>query len=301
MAGLLYKDFLAVRGRRFLVFIAIITLIFVILRVLFPGTAYLEDFMVVDEKGNEINVIDAFLLMYIVFNIIMSADWINKLVSRVVANDEKNKIRNYLFSMPVRKKKYIISKYVGILAVTGFIFMVFLLWFGVYKSFMGEVFKRDLVILLEKFLPSFLTLGLLIASFELPMYLFWGRGKTMIIKISFLMLCGFFVVGFLLFGDLSVFAGIDVEKILIWAALHSRGIKLTAGHLKGTKASFEADLTGPVCLMIGNEGSGLSEEASLAADQLVRIPMPGHAESLNAAMAAGMLMYETVRQRSIHA
>lgn len=226
MAGLLYKDFLAVRGRRFLVFIAIITLIFVILRVLFPGTAYLEDFMVVDEKGNEINVIDAFLLMYIVFNIIMSADWINKLVSRVVANDEKNKIRNYLFSMPVRKKKYIISKYVGILAVTGFIFMVFLLWFGVYKSFMGEVFKRDLVILLEKFLPSFLTLGLLIASFELPMYLFWGRGKTMIIKISFLMLCGFFVVGFLLFGDLSVFAGIDVEKILIWAALHSRGIKL---------------------------------------------------------------------------
>jgi len=83
--------------------------------------------------------------------------------------------------------------------------------------------------------------------------------------------------------------------------LHSRGIKLTAGHLKGTKASFEADLTGPVCLMIGNEGSGLSEEASRAADQLVRIPMPGHAESLNAAMAAGMLMYETVRQRSIHA
>ena len=35
--------------------------------------------------------------------------------------------------------------------------------------------------------------------------------------------------------------------------LHSRGIKLTAGHLKGTKASFEADLTGPVCLMIGND------------------------------------------------
>ncbi len=226
MAGLLYKDFTAVKGRRLLVFIAIITLIFVILRVALPGTAYLEDFMVVDEKGNEINIIDAFLVMYIVLNIIMSADWINKLVSRVVANDGKNKIRNYLFSMPVCKKKYIISKYVGILAVTGFIFMVFLLWFGVYKAFMGEVFKRDLVVLLEKFLPSFLALGLLIASFELPMYLFWGRGKTMIVKISFLMLCGFFVVGFLLFGDLSVFDGIDVEKILIWVALHNRGIKL---------------------------------------------------------------------------
>ncbi len=226
MPGFLYKDFTVVKGRQFLVFVAIITLIFVVLRVAFPGTAYLEDFMFVDERGNEINVIDAFLLMFIILNMILSAGWINKLVSRVVANDEKNKIRNYLFSMPVCKKKYILSKYVGVLAATGFIFLVFLLWFGVFQAFMGKAVNRDFVILLEKFLPSFLAIGLLIASFELPMYLFWGRGKTMIMKISFLMLCGFFVVGFLLFGDLSVFDGIDVEKILIWVALHNRGIKL---------------------------------------------------------------------------
>ena len=46
-----------------------------------------------------------------------------------------------------------------------------------------------------------------------------------------------------------------------------------------------------------NEGKGLTEEAAEAADCLIRIPMEGQVESLNAAMAAGILMYEAARQR----
>ena len=226
MAGLLYKDFTAIKGRRFLAFTIAVTLVFIILRVSFPGSAYLEDFMAMDENGNEVNIIDSFFLMFIVFNIILSADWINKLVSRIVVNDEKNKIRNYLFSMPVGRKTYIISKYVCVLAATAFMFLIFLLWFVLFKAYMGDAVNGDFVKLAERFLPSFMAIGLLLASFELPMYLFWGRGKTMIIKISFLMLCGFFVVGFVLFGDLSFFERIDIEKVLIWVAVHSRGIKL---------------------------------------------------------------------------
>lgn len=49
--------------------------------------------------------------------------------------------------------------------------------------------------------------------------------------------------------------------------------------------------------MIGNEGKGLTAEAAEAADTLIRIPMCGQVESLNAAMAAGILMYEAARQR----
>ena len=49
--------------------------------------------------------------------------------------------------------------------------------------------------------------------------------------------------------------------------------------------------------MIGNEGSGLSEEAAEAADALIRIPMLGRAESLNAGVAGGILLYEAIRQR----
>ena len=56
-------------------------------------------------------------------------------------------------------------------------------------------------------------------------------------------------------------------------------------------------MTGPVAILIGNEGAGLSEKAAKAADILVKIPMPGQAESLNAAIASGMMLYESIRQR----
>lgn len=49
--------------------------------------------------------------------------------------------------------------------------------------------------------------------------------------------------------------------------------------------------------LIGNEGKGLTDEAADSADCLIRIPMCGKVESLNAAMASGILMYEAARQR----
>lgn len=49
--------------------------------------------------------------------------------------------------------------------------------------------------------------------------------------------------------------------------------------------------------MIGSEGNGLTEETARQADAYLKIPMGGHLESLNAAMAAGILMYEVNRQR----
>lgn len=80
--------------------------------------------------------------------------------------------------------------------------------------------------------------------------------------------------------------------------LQKKGIRLYAGDLKAEKAPWQADLSQKTAILIGNEGAGLSEGAKKSADELIRIPMPGQAESLNAAIAAGMLLYEAVRQRS---
>ena len=79
--------------------------------------------------------------------------------------------------------------------------------------------------------------------------------------------------------------------------LQKKGVRLIAAHLKGEKTPWETDLTGSLAILIGNEGAGLSEEAAKMADSLVKIPMPGQAESLNAAVAAGMMLYESIRQR----
>lgn len=70
-----------------------------------------------------------------------------------------------------------------------------------------------------------------------------------------------------------------------------------AAHLKGKNSYDEECYRGGTAFFIGNEGKGLTEEAAESADCLIRIPMCGKVESLNAAMAAGILMYEAARQR----
>lgn len=78
--------------------------------------------------------------------------------------------------------------------------------------------------------------------------------------------------------------------------LKSKAIKLYAAHLMGKKNYFEMDYRNPAAFMIGNEGNGLSDTMAVKADELIKIPMFGEIESLNAASAATILMYESLRQ-----
>lgn len=79
--------------------------------------------------------------------------------------------------------------------------------------------------------------------------------------------------------------------------LQSRGIRFFAAHLQGKNTYYEESYQKGTAFLIGNEGKGLTEQAAEAADCLIRIPMCGQLESLNAAMAAGILLYEAARQR----
>ncbi len=62
---------------------------------------------------------------------------------------------------------------------------------------------------------------------------------------------------------------------------------------------ISVDLAGPVALVIGNEGNGVAEDLIAKADVKVTIPCPGPVESLNAAVAASVLLYEAARQRGM--
>jgi len=65
------------------------------------------------------------------------------------------------------------------------------------------------------------------------------------------------------------------------------------------QSCWETDLRGPLALIVGSEAEGASEEARELATQKISIPMPGDIESLNAAVAGSVLMFEVVRQRSL--
>ena len=76
-----------------------------------------------------------------------------------------------------------------------------------------------------------------------------------------------------------------------------RGARTLAAHPRNAVPAWQADMGDGFVLVIGNEANGLSEEMRLAVGQTVMVPMEGMAESLNAASAASMLMYESLRQR----
>lgn len=74
---------------------------------------------------------------------------------------------------------------------------------------------------------------------------------------------------------------------------------LYAAHLSAGKYYDEFDYRGKTAFLIGSEGNGLTEETAYLADAYLKIPMGGKLESLNAALAAGILMYEAQRQRRV--
>jgi len=79
----------------------------------------------------------------------------------------------------------------------------------------------------------------------------------------------------------------------------SEGFKVYASSLEGSTEYYNLDYNQKTALIIGNEANGASQEILECADSLIKIPMPGGAESLNAAVAGGILMFEIVRQRNL--
>ena len=95
--------------------------------------------------------------------------------------------------------------------------------------------------------------------------------------------------------QVPVLVEIDMENCI--DKFKKAGITLYAAHLHGTKTPYECSLKEPSAFVIGNEARGLTENTSSKCDCLIKIPMPSMAESLNASVAAAVLMYEAVRQR----
>ena len=96
---------------------------------------------------------------------------------------------------------------------------------------------------------------------------------------------------------MPVFEGMYINEII--QVLKESGYKVIASHLDGSNNYFDEDLTVKSAIIVGNEANGISEETTQMADKLVKIPMPGRAESLNASVAASVMIYEIVRQKHI--
>ena len=88
----------------------------------------------------------------------------------------------------------------------------------------------------------------------------------------------------------SVPQAMDVFKL--------NGLQVLGTQMKGSVPIYESDLTIPSVIVMGAEDTGISKDVLKRADQLIRIPMSGGFDSLNVSVAAGMILYEALRQRA---
>ena len=79
--------------------------------------------------------------------------------------------------------------------------------------------------------------------------------------------------------------------------LKERDIRVIGTSDDAPKSLYDADLSGPVALVLGAEGSGLRQLTARTCDERVRLPMRGAVESLNVSVASGICLYEALRQR----
>lgn len=95
---------------------------------------------------------------------------------------------------------------------------------------------------------------------------------------------------------MPVFAGAKPEPV--FKLLRDSGVRILGADPRGSVALPNANLRGSIAFLVGQEAAGLPAEISREADELLRIPVRPEADSLNAAMATGIFLYEVARQRN---
>ena len=100
-------------------------------------------------------------------------------------------------------------------------------------------------------------------------------------------------------GSIFRLPWISASEPNLFSHLHESGVRILAAMVHGAKPVGEVDLNAPVAFLIGAEGGGVTNELAVNCDARVTIPCPGPVESLNAAVAASVLLYEASRQRGL--
>lgn len=221
MVGLLYKDFASIRWKMITAIVSVATIVFLIFRVV-------SELLYINGIESEI-VLVLQLVASMIFPLIFMSFifYINTFPAKIIENENKNKISDYLGSMPVSDEQYVLSKYlfVGILVYISF--SVNTVWGVIAQSFAGSgdellAATADAVELLTSFIYPIAIIEIFMASIELPMIFMLGTAKMIMLKNLGMEALGIIVFGFMLFADMDwVGEHLSVEAIINWIDTHT--------------------------------------------------------------------------------
>ncbi len=92
----------------------------------------------------------------------------------------------------------------------------------------------------------------------------------------------------------------NVELTTFLPNIKNKNVEIIGAHLKASENYFDINMNQSVAIIIGNEANGISHEVTELCTKLVKIPMIGDVESLNASVSSAILMYEVVKQRFVY-
>lgn len=227
MAGLLYKDFIGINGKKIVWILTGCTVLFLILRFALPGyeTTVVAGSMIEDEMGETTQVMageiwDSFLamppLLLIACSLMLPSIW----TAAICKNDEKNMTRQFIKALPLDKNAYIASKYIFIGISVYALFSLENIWIIIFNSVAGNTRSSETLAAFSQLLMTFCAVPLLIASIELPLFITLGVKKGTVVKIGILEGAAFLAMAYLLFGNLKVFENFDIFVIVNWCEEH---------------------------------------------------------------------------------
>lgn len=227
MAGLLYKDFIGIKGKRVLWILLGLTAVFAILRFLFPGDLDMPmAWGQIESADGELRELvagefyDSFLamvpLLFIVIGLMLPSMW-TQIICR---HDEKHKTRQFTGTLPLEKNAYIASKYIFIGITVYILFSLELVWIIIFRSRAGSGESSELITMVSQLLMGFCGASLMIAAIELPFFITLGVKKGNLIKAGVLEGLAFFIILYLYFGNLKVFENFDIFVFINWCNEH---------------------------------------------------------------------------------
>lgn len=204
MAGLLYKDFIGIKGKRIVWILTGCTVLILILRFVFPK----------NELGDFFLMMPPMLL--VVYGITLPSMW----TAAICRNDERSKTRQYIGALPLDRNAYIASKYIFIGIAVYILFSLETLWIIIFMSAAGDNRSSEVVAAVSPLLMMFCGLSLLLVSIELPFYLTLGVKKGSILRIAIAEGAAFLAIAYLLFGNLKIFENFDIYVFADWCEKH---------------------------------------------------------------------------------
>ena len=216
MAGLLYKDFASVKWKLIAVIVVILTVVLLAIRI---AAAIVTN---MGATGDTIILFQLFPAVYLPCMYLMFAYYINSFPAKIIEDEKKNKINDYLGSLPVSDNTYVLSKYLFVLILVYVAFSCETVWNIIIMSFSdstNEIISAasDFITVMTNISFPLAVFCITMAAIELPMIFILGTARMQAIKNVGVEFLGVAVFAVLLFVDLEWFdEHFSIEAIAAW-------------------------------------------------------------------------------------